>query len=86
MSICHTLNQLFRSSEVSNGEVKPISRNLEKLKNMKKPQTQQEMISFLGFTAYSKKFIQGYDYLVHPLRKYTLDQNFNFNQTQNTPV
>ena len=45
---------------------------------MKKPQTQQEMISFLGFTGYYKKFIQGYDYLVHPLRKYTLDQNYNF--------
>ena len=70
-----TINYL--GHEVSNGEVKPITRNLEKLKNMKKPQTQQEMISFLGFTGYYKKFIQGYDYLVHPLRKYTLDQNFN---------
>jgi len=58
--------------EISNGKIFPLDKNLEKLKNMKRPTNSDEMVSFLGVCGYYKKFIQGYEYLVHPLRKYTI--------------
>ena len=82
----------YLGHEISNGKVSPLDRNLEKLLNMKKPSNADEMTSFLGFCGYYKKFIQGYDYLVHPLRKFTIrnkndHKNFNFknNSKENNP-
>ena len=62
----------YLGHEISNGKIFPLDRNLEKLKNMKRPTNTDEMISFLGVCGYYKKFIQGYEYIVHPLRKYTI--------------
>ena len=62
----------YLGHEISNGKIFPLDRNLEKLKNMKRPTNSDEMVSFLGVCGYYKKFIQGYEYLVHPLRKYTI--------------
>src|SRR5688572_2694636 len=52
---------------------------------MKKPTNAEEMVAFLGVCGYYKKFIQGYDYILHPLRKYTIrnqngKKNKNFNK------
>ena len=56
---------------ISNGRIFPLERNIDKLLKMKKPSNHEEMISFLGVTAYYKKFIQGYDYIIKPLRDLT---------------
>ena len=53
---------------VGNGEIKPLARNVDKLKQMKKPLNPDDLISFLGLTGYYKRFIEGYDYLIKPLR------------------
>jgi hypothetical protein len=61
----------YLGHKVEDGKLMPLERNLHKLKEMKQPGNSDEMISFLGLCGYYKKFIQGYDYIVHPLRKYT---------------
>ena len=75
----------YLGHEISQGRISPLDRNLEKLQNMKKPTNAEEMVAFLGVCGYYKKFIQGYDYIVHPLRKYTIrnqndKKNNNFNK------
>jgi predicted aspartyl protease len=69
---------------IGNGSIKPIERNLDKLRNMKMPETAVEMESFIGMIGYYKKFVKGYDYVINPLRKYTygargVDKNKKFN-------
>jgi hypothetical protein len=75
--------------EVSKGNIAPLDRNLEKLKQMKKPTTAEEMVAFLGFCGYYKKFIQGFDYIIHSLRRFTVrnqddSKNNNF-KSKNIP-
>src|SRR5262249_32538819 len=61
----------YLGHRVGNGRVLPLERNIDKLKQMKKPGTPDDLISFLGLCGYYKRFIQGYSYLVEPLRKLT---------------
>ena len=49
---------------VGKGNIKPLERNLDKLKQMKRPAKPEDIVALLGLTGYYKKFIQGYDYLV----------------------
>lgn len=57
---------------VGGGTIAPAERNLDKLRAMKRPETAEEMESFLGVIGYYKKFVQGYDYLIQPLRAYVI--------------
>lgn len=61
----------YLGHEVSRGHIQPLDRNIQKLQSMKVPTNQKELVSFLGVTAYYKRFICGYDYLIKPLRDLT---------------
>ncbi len=64
----------YLGHKVTHGTISPLERNLEKLKKMKKPATPEDLRSLLGFTGYYKTFIQGYDYVVKPLRKLMMEE------------
>lgn len=66
---CKSVNYLGHN--ICDGEVRPLQRNIDKLKTMKPPKTPDEIVSFLGFMGYYKRFIQGYDYITQPLRALT---------------
>jgi hypothetical protein len=61
----------YLGHQVGGGKVKPLESNMEKLRAMKIPAEPYEIVQLLGLTGYYKQFIQGYDYLVQPLRKLT---------------
>ncbi len=80
---CREINYL--GHRVFNGQIFPLERNIDKLTKMKRPSNQDEMVSFLGLTAYYKRFIQGYDYLIKPLRDLTRP-NIKFAFDEDTPA
>jgi hypothetical protein len=53
---------------VGDGILKPLSRNIDKLKKIKVPDNPDALRSFLGFMGYYKRFIPGYEYKAKPLR------------------
>jgi hypothetical protein len=75
MSKCRFLEREldYLGYRVGGGRVKPTEKNINKVLLMKRPETPSEMESFLGMIGYYKKFINGYDYIVKPLRKYVID-------------
>lgn len=53
---------------VGKGAVRPLSKNIDKIRGVKHPENPDELRSFLGFTNYYKRFIKGYNYIIQPMR------------------
>jgi hypothetical protein len=59
----------YLGHKVGNGLIAPLDSNIDKLKNMKKPNNKDDMLAIFGLAGYYKRFIQDYDYIIAPLRK-----------------
>lgn len=59
----------YLGHHIGEGFIKPLERNIDKLKKMKKLEKPEHIVSFLGFMGYYKRFIDHYDDIVYPLRQ-----------------
>src|SRR6185437_15638488 len=59
----------YLGHSVCGGEVRPLGRNIDKLRAMKEPESAEDITSFIATIGFYRKFIQGFDYLVLPLRE-----------------
>lgn len=58
--------------------IKPNKNKIESIRNLKIPQSQKQIKSFLGITGYYRKFIKDYSKVAHPMIKY-LKKNTKIN-------
>jgi hypothetical protein len=54
---------------VSHDQVKPMMKNVDRLRSMKRPNNIKELQALLGVSNYYRRFIQGYNYIVEDLFK-----------------
>ena len=54
---------------VSHDQVKPMMKNVDRLRSMKRPNNVKELQALLGVSNYYRRFIQGYNYIVEDLFK-----------------
>src|SRR6185437_11313628 len=57
----------FLGHVISDSEVTVLDRNIQKIKNMKRPKNIKETQQFLGMINYYRRFIQGLSYITEPL-------------------